>query len=205
MHQPLDRPPQAHRLATKVDKYVEQSNGCELRLNTSSPWHFRLAMLFFLLFGSLGLLATLAVLVQGEPISLFNLLMGTLIGAMFVAVGTLAFETSGIVINKRTDEFIEWSCFLGKRRVTAYPLQSLQGFAMIRSWNTSRVGSPKLFRVVAEHHAGAEKDIEIIRLGAAAFTFAIARRLARFADLPLHVIDQAPRTDRSMSRSLPHD
>jgi hypothetical protein len=100
-------------------------------------------MLVFLVFGSLALLATLATLaalVQGKPVALFNLLPGTLIGAIFVALGMLAFETSGVVINKRRDEFIEWSCFLGKRRETVYPLQAFHGFALVRYWNTSRVG-----------------------------------------------------------------
>lgn len=196
-------------MATKVDKYFEQPDACELRLNTSPPWLLRLIMLFFLLFGSLALLATLAALVQGKPVALFNLLPGTLIAAIFVAVGMLAFETSGIIINKRTDEFIKWSCFLGKRRETVYPLQAFHGFAMVRYWNTSRVGMAKLFRIVAEHHKGAEKNVEVFfqlgSLNSATLTFAIARRLARFTDMPLHIIDQAPKADRSMSRSLPHD
>jgi hypothetical protein len=131
-------------------------------------------------------------------------LIGLLFGLVFAAVGLFAFETSGIEINKRAGELIEWRGFLGMRRQTVFPLPSFESFAVVRYWNRSQVGRPKLYKILAKRHAAPEEDVEILSgLASAASTYAIARRLALFAGLPVRIVDHAARADRSMSQSLP--
>ena len=113
------------------------------------------------------------------------------LGFCFALAGWASSEKTVIVVDKRAANLTSTSKCAGWRVDETYPLSDFQRVAMVRDWNRSRHGARKVYRIMIER-TGENGDwlCLVESAGSALAARSIASRLARFANLPLRVVDR---------------
>lgn len=153
-------------------------------------------LLCLLVLGALTLTAVALAFCTGS--SATRCLIPGVISALLVVVGLLAFDRRRIEVDRTNRSILFRECLLGWRSEQMRKLHEFQGIALVRDWNLSRRGPPKLYRIVLEPVVAGERPLELM----SEFSGALAARrwlvrLSHVTGLPLRMVDATELSEKA--------